>query len=109
MPIQWYEVGGKEPYKTAFDFKPKNQKYKYAEMGMHKVWSGVPTVNGEITHQISPYRLKIVTPMLQKGGRNILSTLRYNLPFVGPPFAVGYFCYWYGHTKFAENALHHRD
>ncbi|GAB5356918.1 hypothetical protein AAMO2058_000329500 [Amorphochlora amoebiformis] len=109
MPIQWYDGDNKEPYKTEFDFKPKNQKYRHAGLGMHKVWGGVPRVNGEITHTLSPFRLKVVTPMLKKGPMNIVKSIIYNAPFVAPGVLIGGFVYYYGNWKYAQDALHHRD
>eukprot|EP00466_Bigelowiella_natans_P011340 jgi/Bigna1/72170/fgenesh1_pg.18_\ len=109
MPVQWYEINNKSPYKSEFDFVPKNQKYKNAGLGMEKVWGGIPRVNGEVTHMVSPYRLKVVSPMLKKGPGNILKFLKFNLPFVTPGFAIVGFTYWYGNWKFAQDAFHHRD
>eukprot|EP00469_Lotharella_globosa_P009590 CAMPEP_0167778608 /NCGR_PEP_ID=MMETSP0111_2-20121227/4348_1 /TAXON_ID=91324 /ORGANISM="Lotharella globosa, Strain CCCM811" /LENGTH=109 /DNA_ID=CAMNT_0007668931 /DNA_START=21 /DNA_END=350 /DNA_ORIENTATION=+ len=109
MPIQWYGIENKPPYKSEFDFVPKNQKYKHAGLGMDKVWSGVPRINGEVTHTISPYRLKVVSPMLKKGPGNILKTIRYNTAFVLPGLVIGSATYMYGNWKFAQDALHHRD
>mmetsp|Transcript_7987 Transcript_7987/g.11321 ORF Transcript_7987/g.11321 Transcript_7987/m.11321 type:complete len:110 (-) Transcript_7987:263-592(-) len=109
MPIQWYEVNNNPPYKGDHDYIPKNQKYKHAKLGMEKVWGGVQRTNGQITHMVSPYKLKIVGPMLKKGPMNIFKTLKTNAPFFAPGFGVVAFAYYYGNWKFAQDALHHRD
>eukprot|EP00472_Partenskyella_glossopodia_P014483 CAMPEP_0197518022 /NCGR_PEP_ID=MMETSP1318-20131121/3130_1 /TAXON_ID=552666 /ORGANISM="Partenskyella glossopodia, Strain RCC365" /LENGTH=121 /DNA_ID=CAMNT_0043068047 /DNA_START=329 /DNA_END=694 /DNA_ORIENTATION=+ len=106
---QWYDNEGREPYKSDLDYKPKNQKYKHAGQGMEKVWGGIQRTNGEVTHMVSPYKLKVVSPMLKKGPKNIMRTLRMNAPFFVPGFAVLWGTYEFGRWKFAQDSLHHRD
>ena len=83
---QWYDNNGKEPYKSDFDFKPKNQKYKHAGQGMEKVWGGIQRTNGEVTHMVSPYKLKVATTSTstphqhQHNTNNFMHTTPHNIP-----------------------------